>query len=49
MTALKVLFRQIILINQKDRRGDPECWKPGTKIEFIKKNGVNPSDCTIIS
>jgi hypothetical protein len=36
MTVLKVFFKPIILINQYDGRSDPECWKDGTKIEFIK-------------
>jgi len=37
LTAMKVHFKPIILINQNDKRGDPECYKPGTKIE-LKKN-----------
>jgi len=44
MTALKVLFKLIILINQTDGRGDPECWKPGTKIEHIKLGIIPMAD-----
>jgi len=37
MTALKVLFKLIILINQNDKCCGPACWKPGTKSELIRK------------
>jgi hypothetical protein len=36
MTALKVFFKQIILINQNDGRSVPEYYNPGTKIEHIE-------------
>jgi len=29
MTVLQVLFKLIILINQKDKWCGPACWKPG--------------------
>jgi hypothetical protein len=34
MTALKVLFTQIILINRNIGWLRPECGKPGTKTEL---------------
>jgi hypothetical protein len=36
MTAPKVPFKLINLINQNVRLRNPGCWQPGTKIEFIK-------------
>jgi hypothetical protein len=37
------VFKQIILINQNDGWGDPECWKPGTKIEAIENESPGKS------
>ena len=38
MTIPKRLYKLIILINQNDGRRGPACEKPGTKIEFIKRD-----------
>jgi len=37
------VFKQIILINQNDGGLDPECWKPGTKIEAIENESPGKS------